>query len=154
MEYCGGGSVNDLLTASSTRMPEQAIAYVCGEALKVRWGLAGVCYDECCEGGAGIKKPGPVSAHLHLGRALHGHVHAWALIAKSAHLCVGCSINSGASARAHKLGCCCASGNVLVEKARRTCPSASLLPVQAYQSLMEAGHGLNSMHGLWHVALM
>ncbi|KAF5841905.1 mitogen activated protein kinase [Dunaliella salina] len=34
MEYCGGGSVNDLLTASHAHMPEQAIAYVCGEALK------------------------------------------------------------------------------------------------------------------------
>eukprot|EP00983_Pelagomonas_calceolata_P123459 1161007-Pelagomonas_calceolata.AAC.5 len=35
MEYCGGGSVNDLLAASHAHMPEQAIAYVCGEALKV-----------------------------------------------------------------------------------------------------------------------
>eukprot|EP00200_Dunaliella_tertiolecta_P007941 CAMPEP_0202376780 /NCGR_PEP_ID=MMETSP1127-20130417/7194_1 /ASSEMBLY_ACC=CAM_ASM_000462 /TAXON_ID=3047 /ORGANISM="Dunaliella tertiolecta, Strain CCMP1320" /LENGTH=687 /DNA_ID=CAMNT_0048974661 /DNA_START=146 /DNA_END=2209 /DNA_ORIENTATION=- len=34
MEYCGGGSVNDLLAASHAHMPEQAIAYVCGEALK------------------------------------------------------------------------------------------------------------------------
>ncbi len=36
MEYCGGGSVNDLLSATQQPMPEQAIAYVCSEALKVR----------------------------------------------------------------------------------------------------------------------
>lgn len=43
MEYCGGGSMNDLLVASNSPMPEQAIAYVCGEALKVRGQAAYVC---------------------------------------------------------------------------------------------------------------
>ena len=38
MEYCGGGSMNDLLESNNAPMPEQAIAYVCGEALKVRFG--------------------------------------------------------------------------------------------------------------------
>ncbi|EFJ44650.1 MAP kinase [Volvox carteri f. nagariensis] len=34
MEYCGGGSVSDLLSATSEPLSEDLIAYVCGEALK------------------------------------------------------------------------------------------------------------------------
>jgi serine/threonine-protein kinase 24/25/MST4 len=35
MEYCGGGSVSDLLSATGQPVPEDVIAHVCGEALKV-----------------------------------------------------------------------------------------------------------------------
>ncbi|GFR47257.1 hypothetical protein Agub_g8944, partial [Astrephomene gubernaculifera] len=34
MEYCGGGSVSDLLSAAGEPLPEELIAYICGEALK------------------------------------------------------------------------------------------------------------------------
>ncbi|KXZ43163.1 hypothetical protein GPECTOR_99g798 [Gonium pectorale] len=36
MEYCGGGSVSDLLAASREPLSEELIAYICCEALKVR----------------------------------------------------------------------------------------------------------------------
>ncbi len=35
MEYCGGGSVSDLIAASGEPLPEELIAHICGEALKV-----------------------------------------------------------------------------------------------------------------------
>ncbi|KAL6765107.1 kinase-like domain-containing protein, partial [Haematococcus lacustris] len=34
MEYCGGGSVSDLLAASGQGIPQDVIAFICGEALK------------------------------------------------------------------------------------------------------------------------
>ncbi|GIM11358.1 hypothetical protein Vretimale_14891, partial [Volvox reticuliferus] len=34
MEYCGGGSINDLLSATGEALTEDLIAYICGEALK------------------------------------------------------------------------------------------------------------------------
>ena len=35
MEYCGGGSVADLLQVTEETLEERQIAYVCAEALKV-----------------------------------------------------------------------------------------------------------------------
>jgi serine/threonine kinase 4 len=35
MEHCGGGSVNDLLSASSQPLEEDMIAHICCESLKV-----------------------------------------------------------------------------------------------------------------------
>lgn len=40
MEYCGGGSVSDLLTVMGKPLEEGVIAYICSEALKV-WGGVG-----------------------------------------------------------------------------------------------------------------
>lgn len=40
MEYCGGGSASDLVAATGEPLPEDTIAYVCGEALKVKQGAA------------------------------------------------------------------------------------------------------------------
>ncbi len=54
MEYCGGGSLSDVLSATNRPLPEAAIAYVCSEALKV----GGVRRD----GGTG-RQPLPHSAH-------------------------------------------------------------------------------------------
>lgn len=36
MEYCSGGSVADLIAVSGEPLREDVIAYICGEALKVR----------------------------------------------------------------------------------------------------------------------
>ncbi len=35
MEHCSGGSVNDVLSATGTPLPEALIAHICSEALKV-----------------------------------------------------------------------------------------------------------------------
>jgi hypothetical protein len=52
MEYCGGGSVNDLLSATGEPLTEDLIAYVCGEALKVGKGWEGEASH--CRRGLGI----------------------------------------------------------------------------------------------------
>lgn len=36
MEYCGGGSVADLMNVNEEPLEESQIAYICREALKVR----------------------------------------------------------------------------------------------------------------------
>lgn len=35
MEYCGGGSVSDLIGATGEPLPEELIAHICCESLKV-----------------------------------------------------------------------------------------------------------------------
>lgn len=37
MEYCGGGSVADLMNVTEEPLEEYQIAYICREALKVRF---------------------------------------------------------------------------------------------------------------------
>lgn len=37
MEYCGGGSVSDLMNAAEEPLEEYQIAFICREALKVTY---------------------------------------------------------------------------------------------------------------------
>lgn len=41
MEYCGGGSVADLMNTTEEPLEEYQIAYICREALKVQCSLIG-----------------------------------------------------------------------------------------------------------------
>ena len=53
MEYCGGGSVTDLLAKASGTLPERLIAYIVAEALKVGlWIVAMRCLALACGGTA------------------------------------------------------------------------------------------------------
>lgn len=59
MEYCGGGSVSDLLSAGRAPLPEELIAHICCESLKVGTGrqgrgghTAGIRYGSRSPGGA------------------------------------------------------------------------------------------------------
>lgn len=43
MEYCGGGSVADLMNTTEESLEEYQIAYICREALKVKMPFEWLC---------------------------------------------------------------------------------------------------------------
>ena len=45
MEYCGGGSVADLMNVTEEPLEEYQIAYICREALKVLLTLTGLTLE-------------------------------------------------------------------------------------------------------------
>jgi serine/threonine protein kinase len=45
MEYCGGGSVADLMNVTEEPLEEYQIAYICREALKVWLTLTGLTLE-------------------------------------------------------------------------------------------------------------